>query len=160
MSHGNRAEWSPIRSVFDLNQLEILFLRSFLDQPKPENSPRRPRISAPRSEDELSESDMKFFTQQLQAPYLQRNKQGEPFEEFPAGCRGMNCHRCGAFMEECQGVCSSCGTLCQSSEGPCKACLDVCETCNKPRYRCASTEKRSEQTAQEEKMCIDSEGMM
>ncbi|XP_078343229.1 uncharacterized protein LOC144628969 isoform X2 [Oculina patagonica] len=109
-----------------------------------EDVPARPRLRAPRGSDELSESDMNFFTQQFQVPSPRKNQENGANKQSPDGCKGINCYRCSAFIPECGGVCSKCGTLCQRPGGPCKACRDICESCGKPRYKCTSADERLE----------------
>lgn len=143
-----------------LFNLLISFL--FFKDSDPEDVPARPRPRAPRGSDELSESDMNFFTQQFQAPYSRKDQEIGP-KQSPDGCKGINCYRCSAFIPECQGVCSKCGTLCQRPGGPCKACRDICESCGKPRYRCTSAGERLEASGDEkdgDEEDVDTDGII
>ncbi|CAH3016959.1 unnamed protein product [Porites evermanni] len=102
----------------------------------------RQRMRVPRDEDDLSESDLIYFTQQFQAPRSRESHGRNTTEEGPLRCRGIDCYRCGAHISECQGLCAKCGTMCQRPGGPCSACRDICENCNKPRYKCTSACRR------------------
>ena len=159
--------WLRLLYLFSLSlyilKKNLIFFFSCFKESDAEDVPSRPRLRAPRGDDELSESDMNFFTQQFQAPFPRRDQEKEPTEQSPVGCKGINCYRCSTFIPECQGVCSKCGTLCQRPGGPCKACRDICESCGKPRYRCTSADERLEASddankADEER--VDTDGMM
>lgn len=102
----------------------------------------RQRMRVPRDEDDLSESDLIYFTQQFQAPRSRESHGRSTTEDGPVRCRGIDCYRCGAHISECQGLCAKCGTMCQRPGGPCSACRDICENCNKPRYKCTSACRR------------------
>ena len=143
--------------------ITTLLLISYIKDSDPEDVPRRPRPRGPRGSDELSESDMNFFSQQFQAPYSRRDQENGANKQSPDGCKGINCYRCSAFIPECEGVCSKCGTLCQRLGGPCKACRDICEKCGKPRYRCTSaceSLEASDDKKEGEGQSVDTEGMI
>lgn len=140
-----------------------VFQLSYPKESDSEDVPARPRPRAPRGSDELSESDMNFFTQQFQAPYPRKDQANSPNKQSPDGCKGINCYRCSAFIPECKGVCSKCGTFCQRPSGPCKACRDICESCGKPRYRCTSAGERLEAGDDEnegDEEQLDTDGMI
>lgn len=139
----------------------ILFYYSQLGSDSEDALPR-PRFRAPRDEDDLSESDLSFFTQQFQAPYPRKDQENEPTGGGPVGCKGITCYRCGTLIPECKGVCTKCGTLCQRPGGPCSACRDICESCGKPRYRCTSADERLEASEDEKgkQELMDSDGML
>ena len=99
-------------------------------------------MRVPRDEDDLSESDLIYFTQQFQAPRSRESHRRSTTEDGPVRCEGIDCYRCGAHISECQGLCAKCGTMCQRPGGPCSACRDICENCNKPRYKCTSACRR------------------
>lgn len=140
----------------------FIFQLSYLKESDPEDVPARPRPRAPRDSDELSESDLNFFTQQFQAPYPRKDQENGANKQSPDGCKGINCYRCSGFIPECQGVCSKCGTLCQRPGGPCKACRDICESCGKPRYKCTSADERLEASDGEkvDEEHVDTDGMI
>ena len=150
-------------SWFSLKFADMItfLLLSYIKDSDPEDVPRLPRPRGPRGSDELSESDLNFFSQQFQAPYPRKDQENGITKQSPDGCKGINCYRCSAFIPECEGVCSKCGTLCQRSGGPCKACRDICETCGKPRYRCTSACERLEASdVEKEGDSLDTEGMI
>lgn len=125
----------------------------FLQQgPDSEDTAPRPRPHAPRDEDELSESDLQFFSQQFQAPYPTKGQKNGSNGQSPVGCKGIDCYRCGALILECQGVCTRCGTWCQRPGGPCSFCRDICENCGKPKFRCSSISERLEASTDEDEV--------
>lgn len=115
----------------------------------------RPRPRPVRDEGELSDSDLNFYKQQLQAPRRRKSQGNNQTSDDPVGCKGIDCYRCGAKIPECEGVCSKCGTWCQRPGGPCNACRDVCDRCGKPKYRCASVDENSEKSENEEEEVED-----
>lgn len=111
-----------------------------------EDTVPRPRPRPVRDEGELSDSDLNFYKQQLQAPRGRKSMEKGETDYGPVVCKGIDCYRCGAAIPECEGVCPKCGTWCQRQGGPCNACRDVCESCGKPKYRCSSVGENPEES--------------
>ena len=127
-----------------------------------EDAVPRPRPRPVRDEGELSDSDLNFYKQQLQAPRGRKSMEKGETDYGPVVCKGIDCYRCGAAIPECEGVCPKCGTWCQRQGGPCNACRDVCESCGKPKYRCSSVGENPEESEDDKEIedLDDSNGML